>query len=96
MYIQVAGDTLCLLFANRSFRDGDLEATAGVWLESWQSTGFEADALATKLGFQERFRLELEAGWHIAVAAEAQRGLCLVGRPHATTILPVEENHAQV
>ncbi len=57
----------------RNFRDGDLEAVATVWLESWRSTGLNVAALATKLEFQERLRLELEIGWRVIVATQDER-----------------------
>ncbi len=47
----------------RNFQDGDLEAVAAVWFESWRSTDLDVAALATELGLHERIRLELEIGW---------------------------------
>jgi ribosomal protein S18 acetylase RimI-like enzyme len=57
----------------RNFRDGDVEAVATVWLESWRSIGLDVAALATELGFQERIRLELESGWRVILAAEDEQ-----------------------
>ncbi len=57
----------------RNFRDGDLEAVATVWLESWWSTNLDVAAFATELEFQKRIRLELETGWRVIVAAEDEQ-----------------------
>ena len=53
----------------RDFRDGDLNAVAKIWHESWRSTGLSfGSLLATEQRLRERVQRELGNGWRVTGA----------------------------
>jgi ribosomal protein S18 acetylase RimI-like enzyme len=62
-----------MAIAIRRYRDQDREATARLWLESWQSTGLPVARLATEAGNSQRIAHELAAGWAAYLAWGADR-----------------------
>jgi ribosomal protein S18 acetylase RimI-like enzyme len=61
----------------RPYEDGDLDAIARLWFESWRSTGLAVAQQATGTAMRARIPEELASGWRVFVGIDA--GNRLVG-----------------
>lgn len=60
----------------RPYEDRYEEEIAGLWFESWRSTGLAVAQQANEAAMRARFAQELTSGWSVYVAWD---GGCLVG-----------------
>ena len=59
----------------RPYEDGDLDAIARLWFESWRSTGLAVAQQSTEAVMRARIPQELAFGWRVFVGTDAENRL---------------------